>query len=174
MGRIVSKRGHDASSFDRTLVDKIALKKHCAARWMRAVCLRRCRARRQQPNAGHYGQHQQPDQDHALFGFMVRAFPTAPANCQLYMNRYWHSQDFKAVEQLKKIAADSGRSLISMSLNWLLHHTSVACIILGAARMEQLEENLNAATEGPLSEATVKACDAVWQEFRGPSPMYNR
>jgi aryl-alcohol dehydrogenase-like predicted oxidoreductase len=92
----------------------------------------------------------------------------------LYQNRYWNQQNFKAVEQLKRIAADAGLSLVSLSLNWLLHHTGVDCIVLGASRMEQLEENLKACSEGPLSKATVEACDAVWKEFRGPSPIYNR
>jgi aryl-alcohol dehydrogenase-like predicted oxidoreductase len=92
----------------------------------------------------------------------------------LYQNRYWNPQDFKAVEQLKRIAADAGRSLVSLSLNWLLHHTSANCIILGASRMEQLEENLKACSEGPLPKTTVEACDATWSEFRGPSPIYNR
>ena len=41
----VSKRGHGASSFERTLVDEIALANHCAVRWIRAVCLRRDRPR---------------------------------------------------------------------------------------------------------------------------------
>ena len=93
---------------------------------------------------------------------------------QLYQDRYWHREDFEALEKLKKISADSGRSLISISFAWLLHHTSIACIILGASRMEQLEQNLKACDEGPLPEAVVKACHAVWLEFRGPSPIYNR
>jgi aryl-alcohol dehydrogenase-like predicted oxidoreductase len=91
-----------------------------------------------------------------------------------YQDRYWKPQDFKAVEQLKKIAANEGRSLVSLSLNWLLHHTSADCMILGASRMEQLEENLKACSEGPLAKTSVEACDAVWSEFRGPSPIYNR
>lgn len=93
---------------------------------------------------------------------------------KLYQNRYWHAQDFQAVEQLKKIAQDAGRSLISLSLNWLLHHTATDCIILGASRLDQLEQNIRAAGEGPLSPETVQACDAVWQEFRGPAAIYNR
>jgi aryl-alcohol dehydrogenase-like predicted oxidoreductase len=66
-----------------------------------------------------------------------------------YQDRYWHPQDFKAVEQLQAIAAAAGRSLISLS-------------------------NLQACSEGPLPAAAVAACDAVWQEFRGPVPIYNR
>jgi aryl-alcohol dehydrogenase-like predicted oxidoreductase len=92
----------------------------------------------------------------------------------LYKERYWHEQTFKAVEQLKKIAAAAGRSLPGLAFNWILHHTAVEGMIMGASRMEQLEENLKACEQGPLSPETVKACDEVWQELRGPVPIYNR
>jgi 1-deoxyxylulose-5-phosphate synthase len=93
---------------------------------------------------------------------------------QLYQDRYWHKQGFAAVERLKAISKEAGRSLVSVALNWLLHHTSSDCVILGASRPEQLAENLAACEEGPLPEETVKACDEVWNDFRGPIPVYNR
>ncbi len=92
----------------------------------------------------------------------------------LYNKRYWHERTFRAVEQLKKVAADAGRCLPSLAFNWLLHHSASNGIILGASRMEQLEENLKACQEGPLSPETVKACDEAWKEYRGPVPIYNR
>jgi aryl-alcohol dehydrogenase-like predicted oxidoreductase len=91
-----------------------------------------------------------------------------------YQDRYMRPQSFAAVERLKKIAADAGRSLISLSMNWLLHHTRVDCVILGASRMDHFEANLLACGEGPLPAAAVEACDALWKEFRGPVPFYNR
>jgi aryl-alcohol dehydrogenase-like predicted oxidoreductase len=93
---------------------------------------------------------------------------------QIYKDRYWVAQDFAAVEKLKKIAADAGRSLISLSLNWLLHHSATDCIVLGASRLEQLEQNLEACEQGPLPAQAVEACDQVWRELRGPVPIYNR
>ncbi|HEY5174359.1 MAG TPA: aldo/keto reductase [Terriglobales bacterium] len=95
-------------------------------------------------------------------------------NNKLYQDRYWHEQYFQAVEQIKQIAQSAGRSMVSLSLNWLLHHTAVDCIILGASSMEQLNQNLAAGEDGPLPEDVVRACDQVWQELRGPQPVYNR
>lgn len=95
-------------------------------------------------------------------------------NNKMYQDRYWHPQCFEAVARLGEIAHEAGRSLISLALCWLLHHTSVDCVILGASRVENLEQNLAAAGEGPLSPDTVAACDKVWQELRGPVPAYNR
>ena len=93
---------------------------------------------------------------------------------RLYQGRYWHTQYFNAVNQLREVAEAAGRSMVSLSLNWLLHHTASDVVILGASSMAQLNENLAASEEGPLSADVVKACDQVWQELRGPLPVYNR
>jgi aryl-alcohol dehydrogenase-like predicted oxidoreductase len=95
-------------------------------------------------------------------------------NNQLYLDRYWHPAYFEAVESLRLAAAQAGRSLVSLSLNWLLHHTPIDCVILGATRIEQLEQNLKALDDGPLSPETLAACDAVWSKLRGITPKYNR
>jgi len=93
---------------------------------------------------------------------------------QLYLDRYWHPAYFDAVADLRRVAEQAGRSLVSLSLNWLLHHTGIDCVILGASRLEQLEENLNALEDGPLSPETLAACDTVWAKLRGITPKYNR
>ena len=93
---------------------------------------------------------------------------------QTYLDRYWHEANFHAVQELAAAAHVAGRSLVSVALNWILHHTPVDAVILGASRLSQLEENLRAVDEGPLSAETVAACDRVWQKLRGPSPRYNR
>ena len=72
------------------------------------------------------------------------------------------------------MAAKAGRSPVSLALSWLLHHTPIDCVILGASKLEQLEENLRAMEDGPLTAETVSACDAVWAKIKGVSPQYNR
>jgi len=93
---------------------------------------------------------------------------------QGYLDRYWHEANFEAVAELAKIAREAGRPLVSIALNWLLHHTSVDCVVLGASRLEQLEQNFEVLEQGPLSTDTVAACDRVWAKLRGASPVYNR
>lgn len=95
-------------------------------------------------------------------------------NNKLYQDRYWLSEDFAAVEKLKVIAQRAGRSLVSLALNWLLHHTASDCVILGASRPEQLAQNLAACEEGPLPDDALKACDEIWLELKGITPQYNR
>jgi len=93
---------------------------------------------------------------------------------QLYLDRYWHDDYFAAVEDLKAIAREAGRTLVELSFQWLLSQPSVDSIILGASRLEQLEENLRACQGGPLDAATLARCDAVWKRLRGVTPKYNR
>lgn len=93
---------------------------------------------------------------------------------KMYQDRYWHEEDFDAVDELKQVARDEQRSLLSLALGWMLHHTPIDSIILGASRLEQLEQNLAAAGDEPLSASAVERCNAVWRTLRGPTPQYNR
>lgn len=93
---------------------------------------------------------------------------------EMYLGRYWRPAFFDAVDALKEIARQAGRSMISLSLNWILHHSPADCILLGASRLEQLRENIAACEEGPLTEDVVNACDQVWANLRGVTPKYNR
>lgn len=95
-------------------------------------------------------------------------------NNQMYLDRYWHPAYFDAVDELKKVAQAAGRSMVSLALNWLLHHTPIDCVILGASGLEQLQDNVQAMNDGPLSPKTLTACDAVWTMLRGVTPTYNR
>jgi aryl-alcohol dehydrogenase-like predicted oxidoreductase len=93
---------------------------------------------------------------------------------EMYQDRYWHTQNFRAVEKLQATAEAAGRSLISLSLNWLLHHTFTDCIILGASKLAQLQQNLAALEDGALPPEACRALDEVWQSLRGETPIYNR
>jgi aryl-alcohol dehydrogenase-like predicted oxidoreductase len=93
---------------------------------------------------------------------------------KMYLDRYWHEDDFRAVEAVREISQKSGRSMVSLALCWLLHHTAIECVILGASKLEQLEENLKAAAEGPLNEEILPALNKIWERLRGVTPKYHR
>jgi aflatoxin B1 aldehyde reductase len=61
-----------------------------------------------------------------------------------------------------------------VALNWLYHHSAADCLILGASRLEQLEQNLATLAEGPVPEPLLLTCDTVWATLRGVTPKYNR
>ncbi len=93
---------------------------------------------------------------------------------QMYLDRYWHPAYFDAIDQIQKFADQAGRSIIDLALNWLLFHTAIDCVILGASKIEQLEQTLDVFGKAPLDDATVAALDQVWQNLRGVTPKYNR
>jgi aryl-alcohol dehydrogenase-like predicted oxidoreductase len=93
---------------------------------------------------------------------------------KLYLDRYWHDDYFAAVDELAAIARAAGKTLVELSFQWLLSQPQVDSIILGASRLEQLEENLKACTGGSPDETTLARCDAVWKRLRGITPKYNR
>jgi len=92
----------------------------------------------------------------------------------MYLDRYWHPAYFDAVDQVAGIAERAGRSMIDLSINWLLHHTATDCVILGASKIEQLEQNLDMFDRPPLDGETVVALGTVWRNLRGVTPKYNR
>lgn len=91
----------------------------------------------------------------------------------MYHQRFWHEANFTAVDRLREIASGQGKTLIELSLQWLMAQPLIDSLILGARTPEHLEQNI-AAAEGTLSEDTLVACDEVWSGIRGPFFKYNR
>ncbi len=89
---------------------------------------------------------------------------------KMYLDRYWHDSMFAAIEKLK----EAERPPVSLAFNWLVHHSAADSIILGASRLEQLQQNLTALNDGPLSAADLAVCDEAWRLLRGAAPQYNR
>ncbi len=93
---------------------------------------------------------------------------------QLYLGRYWHDDYFAAVDELRSIAADAGKTIVELALQWLLGQEQVDSVILGASRPEQLAENLKACEGARLDRGTMVRCHEVWRRLRGITPKYNR
>ena len=51
---------------------------------------------------------------------------------------------FKVVDALDEIAAETGKTVPQIALNWLLQRPTVSTIIVGARNEEQLKQNLGA------------------------------
>lgn len=91
-----------------------------------------------------------------------------------YMGRYWHGQNHDAVDELRLVSAAEGRSMVSLALNWILHHTPADGMVLGASSLGQLTDNLKALQDGPLTPESLSACGKIWANLRGITPQYNR
>jgi aryl-alcohol dehydrogenase-like predicted oxidoreductase len=67
---------------------------------------------------------------------------------------------FRVVDALDAVAADTGRTVPQVALNWLLGRPTVSTLIIGARNEEQLRQNLGA-LGWSLSDAQVAALDAA-------------
>jgi aryl-alcohol dehydrogenase-like predicted oxidoreductase len=67
---------------------------------------------------------------------------------------------FKVVDALDAVAAETGKSVPQIALNWLLQRPTVANVIVGARNEEQLRQNLGAVGWN-LTPAQVAALDAA-------------
>jgi aryl-alcohol dehydrogenase-like predicted oxidoreductase len=90
-----------------------------------------------------------------------------------YNEKYWTDLDFAAVEQLKTIARDHGKSLSQFALAWVLNKPGITAIICGATETAQVEENLGAVGI-QLTKDELEAADAVWHRIRPPRLFYGR
>ena len=67
---------------------------------------------------------------------------------------------FDCVDAMRVIAESKGVSVAQIALAWLLHQKAVTSVIIGAKRVDQLEDNI-AATGIRLSDEEFKQLDAV-------------
>ena len=66
-----------------------------------------------------------------------------------------------AVDELKKFAP-SDTTLTQFALRWILMFDAVSCIIPGAKRPSQVDENVAAATRAPIDSTIMKHVEAVY------------
>ncbi|MBK3395186.1 MULTISPECIES: aldo/keto reductase [Methylobacterium] len=74
---------------------------------------------------------------------------------------------FRVVDVLDELAAETGRSVAQVALNWLLSRPTVANIVIGARNEEQLKQNLGA-VGWSLDPAQIARLDAASHE----TPIY--
>jgi aryl-alcohol dehydrogenase-like predicted oxidoreductase len=88
---------------------------------------------------------------------------------------------YKVVDALDAVAAETGKTVPQVALNWLLRKPTVASVIIGARNEKQLRDNLSAASF-TLTEAQVKKLDDAsvpqvaypyWhqRQFQGLNPL---
>lgn len=94
-----------------------------------------------------------------------------------YQKRYWKQSYFTAVDLLKAACAPCGITTVEASLRWLAYHSMLRpdrgdAIILGASKLDHLQQNLAAVTQGPLPEPVVQAFADGWELCQADSPAY--
>lgn len=83
----------------------------------------------------------------------------------LFMGDFLKPQCVAQVDQLKPLADELGISMAQLSLAWCLRHPNVSSVIVGATRLEQIEDNAGAAGI-ELPAEIVQKIDSLTSEAR--------
>ncbi len=86
----------------------------------------------------------------------------------LYRERYWKQAQFEAVEQLRRVLQERGRSMVQAAVAWVLAQPGITAAIVGASRPEQLDESLQAVNV-TLDDTEREALNLAWYSL--PRPM---
>ncbi|CAN5908874.1 aldo/keto reductase [soil metagenome] len=97
--------------------------------------------------SGKYRRGEEPPEDSRIAG--------APDELEESWRRRAVERNWRTLEVVEEISQETGKSFPQISLNWLLRQQGVTAPILGARKMEQLEDNLGA-TGWELTEEQVR------------------
>ena len=81
---------------------------------------------------------------------------------------------FGIVDVLDEIAAETGKLIPQIALNWLLRRPSVATVIIGARDEEQLRQNLGAIGWSLTAEQVARLDAASAQTPSYPTSFYSQ
>ncbi|MFM2070099.1 MAG: hypothetical protein RLZZ623_362 [Actinomycetota bacterium] len=87
-----------------------------------------------------------------------------------YRERYWQHRMFDTVETIRGIATETGVSMATLALQWVLANPVITSPIVGASRPAQLADAV-AAAASPIDPAVRLRLDELTHEYRfGDSP----
>lgn len=99
------------------------------------------------------------------------------ARLKSYRDRYWKQSYFDALGEIKRVCDAENVPMAEAAYRWLINHSMMKAemgdgILLGASRIEQMEQNMIAATKGELPQGILDAMDAAWEIAKPDSPAY--
>lgn len=94
-----------------------------------------------------------------------------------YRDRYWKHSYFDALNEIKHACDQEGIAMVEAAYRWLTNHSLLDAskgdgILLGASRIEQMEQNMLNANKGELPSTILSAMDEAWQIAKPDSPAY--
>jgi len=99
------------------------------------------------------------------------------ARLESYRNRYWKQSYFEAVNDIRMACDSEGIPMAEAAYRWLCHHSQLDAtkgdaIILGASRLEQMNQNMQSLGKGVLSNNIIDAMGTAWEVAKPDSPAY--
>jgi aryl-alcohol dehydrogenase (NADP+) len=84
---------------------------------------------------------------------------------QRYRERYWRDDMFGLLDEIERMATDSGVSMATLAMQWVLANPVITSPIVGASRPEQLADAV-AAVSTPLDDALRVRLDEITHHYR--------
>jgi len=99
------------------------------------------------------------------------------ARLESYRKRYWKESYFNAVDAIREACEAEGIPMVEAAYRWLCNHSKLDAsqgdgILLGASRITQMEQNMEAAQKGKLPQTILDAMDGAWEIAKPDSPAY--
>lgn len=97
---------------------------------------------------------------------------------EMYPSLYGKESLYKALDEWGVIAKDAGISKAALAYRWIAYHSALEgakgdAVIVGASRVEQLEETLSAVEAGPLDANVAERASALWKTVEHEAPLDN-
>lgn len=94
-----------------------------------------------------------------------------------YQARYWKKSYFDAAGLIKEACKKYDMSIIEATYRWLAYHSMLKAdrgdgLIIGASRLSQLEQNIEAFNKGELPHDLLEIFEKAWQISRPDAPEY--
>jgi 1-deoxyxylulose-5-phosphate synthase len=83
----------------------------------------------------------------------------------MYQDRYWHGDEFDAVEHIRDLSKSAGLPMTTVAVGWVLANPAITAPIIGASRPDQLADSI-AAADAPLDPDLKAALDEATTEWR--------
>jgi aflatoxin B1 aldehyde reductase len=101
----------------------------------------------------------------------------------LYSKLYDSPTMREALVEWNKIADKEGVSNAELAYRWVAHHSAIAKgefvpgeengVIIGASKVEQVEQTAKAIQKGGLSDEAVKGIEGIWKKVEDVAPVDN-
>ena len=101
------------------------------------------------------------------------------ANYKLYPDRYWKEDYFQVLDVFLKTCDQENISPTDAAIRWLANHSMLSAeqgdaIVLGASKLSQLDDNLNACAQGSIPDSISNVLDQGWDVVRPNCTRYFR
>jgi len=97
---------------------------------------------------------------------------------QVYHSLYSKATLLDGLDEWHAIAKEEGISPAALAYRWVKFNSPLKsengdALIIGASKVEQLEDTLQSLQQGPLSEKAVARIDELWKKVEGEAPLDN-